>query len=404
MNTLRLASSSLLVALLSVGCSAGYKSAPASTPSSGTTMGASHAPATMADGASMAPPPAPPPPPPPAPGAMAAAAPAVGGAPVAAAATAAPPKPDDGRVAEKPAAPRSQSGVLTAGVWDDNDNFDFFQPYASRNQAADNRGALFSLSEQTSARTLASQSRRPHTELDVQLVLDTTGSMGDELRFLQTEFDSIAAQLHTRFPQVTPRWSLVLYRDKGDEYLTRPFGFTGDTTTFRQSLAAQRADGGGDFPEAVVDGISTGLKQDWRQGAQVARVMFWIADAPTHGGEEQTLASLVRQAQKQDVRIYPIAASGVDDKAEYQMRSAAQLTGGRYLFLTDDSGVGNSHAEPHIPCYSVTRLDQAIVRMLETEMSGRRVELTSAQMLRTVGQPDRAGHCKLSDGKEVASF
>ena len=38
------------------------------------------------------------------------------------------------------------------------------------------------------------------------------------------------------------------------------------------------------------------------------------------------------------------------------MRQAALVTNGRYLFLTDDSGVGLSHAEPNIACYRVTSL------------------------------------------------
>jgi len=44
------------------------------------------------------------------------------------------------------------------------------------------------------------------------------------------------------------------------------------------------------------------------------------------------------------------------------MRSAAEITGGRYLFLTDDSGVGGPHKTPEIPCYFVTKLARALVR------------------------------------------
>src|SRR5258708_7458084 len=83
--------------------------------------------------------------------------------------------------------------------------------------------------ELASARDLANGQASPKTDLDVQLVLDTTGSMGDELAYLQGEFDAIATTVHARFPNMTPRYSLVLYRDKGDEYVTRPFAFTTDT-------------------------------------------------------------------------------------------------------------------------------------------------------------------------------
>ena len=102
--------------------------------------------------------------------------------------------------------------------------------------------------------------------------------------------------------------------------------------------------------------------------------------------------------------MLPVVSSDTDDVAEYQMRSAAQLTGGRYVFLTNDSGVGNDHAEPHIPCYSVTRLDGAIVRMLQIELSGRHVAPEENEVVRTVGKPNKDGRCHLPSGALVASY
>ena len=100
----------------------------------------------------------------------------------------------------------------------------------------------------------------------------------------------------------------------------------------------------------------------------------------------------------------PVASSDADDAAEYQMRAAAQMTAGRYVFLTNDSGIGNSHAEPHIPCYNVSRLDHAIVRMIQVELSGRFVEADSRQVIRSVGRPNKEGKCQLSSGMLVASY
>jgi len=295
------------------------------------------------------------------------------------------------------------AGQLTAGVWDDNRNFDFWRPYAIKFQESHGSDfAMFTDAEMNGAR--AQLQSGTHTDLDVQLVLDTTGSMGDELSYLQSEFDHIAAQLKTKFPNVTPRWSLVVYRDKGDEYVTRPFDFTTDTSKFRGNLRAQSAAGGGDTPEAVVEGLGAGLRQSWRKDQNVAKVAFWVADAPAHPGEGKVLANVIRDAKNRGVHIYPIASSDTDDAAEYQMRSAAQLTGGRYVFLTNDSGIGNDHAEPHIPCYNVQRLDHAIVRMIEVELSGKYVEADQKQVVRQVGKPDKEGKCKLSSGALVASF
>ena len=301
-----------------------------------------------------------------------------------------------------------QSGQLTAGIWDDNLNFDFFKPYASTFRAQ-NPGdlSMFAQQEMETARDQANSQARsgsPHGDLDVQLVLDTTGSMGDELSYLQSEFDSIAARLKTKFPNVTPRWSLVVYRDKGDDYVTRDFDFTTDTNKFRTNLRAQSAGGGGDTPEAVVQGLEAGARMNWRPAGSVAKVAFWVADAPAHPGEGKQLATVVRNLKAKGVHVYPIASSDTDDTAEYQMRSTAQLTGGRYVFLTNDSGVGNSHAEPHIPCYAVTRLDSAIIRAIDTELTGQRHEAPSEEVIRNVGQPDKTGKCKLASGALVASF
>ena len=306
-------------------------------------------------------------------------------------------------VSESVPAPARYTAQLTAGVWDDNRNFDFFKPYATRfaGQSSDLR--MFTDEEQQAARAVSSQ-LAPHTDLEVQIVLDTTGSMGDELEYLKKEVDLIASTLHTKFPNVKPRWSLVVYRDKGDAYVTRAFDFTTDTAKFRQALRAQSADGGGDTPEAVVDGLATGLQQQWRTGREIAKVAFWVADAPAHPGQGQQLANVLRQAQKKGVHLYPIASSDTDASAEYEMRSAAQITGGRYIFLTDDSGVGNGHAEPHIPCYGVTRLDDAMVRMLSIEISGHYTEASPEETVRKVGTPDATGHCKTTSGLIVASY
>ena len=100
--------------------------------------------------------------------------------------------------------------------------------------------------------------------------------------------------------------------------------------------------------------------------------------------------------------IYFVVSSGIDDATEYQMRAAAQLTGGRYLFLTDDSHIGLGHAEPHIPCYAVTRLDHAVVRMIESELSGRRVPSDANQVVRRVGAPNVDGTCSVGETQVVA--
>lgn len=213
-----------------------------------------------------------------------------------------------------------------------------------------------------------SRGRLPQ-KLDLALIIDTTGSMGDELEYLKVEIDSIASRIKRLFPNVDQRFALVLYRDNGDEYVTRTFDFTGSIGDFRSQLARQRATGGGDYPEAMQEALRQANGLSWRDGS-TARVAFLVGDAPPHAQHfDQTLDSVMQLRQK-EVTLFPIAASGVQNEAEYLMRISAFLTMGQYLFLTDHSGVGNSHAKPTTPRYVVECLDQLMVRMVTTELAG----------------------------------
>lgn len=293
-----------------------------------------------------------------------------------------------------------QAGTLTAGVWDDNLNFDFFKKYLD--SSANLSGLLsFSLAERESAMQRWTVKRTSNTELDVAFLIDVTGSMGDELRYLQTEVDGIAQRIKTKFPSTTPRFGLVVYRDHDDAFVTRSFDFT-NVTEFQTKLGEQMASGGGDFPEAVPEGLDATMKLSWRTGG-VARLAFWVADAPHHTGTEQSVQASIAAAVAKDVHIYPVAASGTDDRTEFTMRTAAQLTGGRYVFLTDDSGVGYAHAEPHIPCYHVTRFDGAIVRMVESEMTGTHVQPSAGEIIRSVGNPVD-GQCSTKSSGDVTIY
>jgi hypothetical protein len=84
----------------------------------------------------------------------------------------------------------------------------------------------------------------------------------------------------------------------------------------------------------------------------------------------------VSALRRRAVRVYPVGASGVAEQAEFIFRGAAFLTQGQYLFLTDHSGVGNPHAKPHVPDYQVERLDRLMLRMIASELAGRKLPAT----------------------------
>ncbi|NQT71684.1 MAG: VWA domain-containing protein [Chloroflexi bacterium] len=230
--------------------------------------------------------------------------------------------------------------------------------------------------------------------LDLMVVFDTTGSMKDELKYLTVEFKSIVENVREQNPNTDIRFGLIAYRDIGDKYVVRNFDFMHSVDIMQEQLAAQKADGGGDYPEAMDQALEAAVNAQWREG-NTARVILLVADAPPHDENLWVTLDQAKMARQKGIRIYPVAASGVADTAEFLMRLSACVTQGRYLFLTDDSGVGNSHAEPKIPCYVVTRLDDLIVRVINSEISGVRIEANQEQIIRTVGNCDN-GVCILN--------
>jgi hypothetical protein len=162
----------------------------------------------------------------------------------------------------------------------------------------------------------------------------------------------------------------------------------GPLDRFEKALLAASANGGGDEPEAVDQALAALGQLSWSQG-DVAKVAFLVADAPSHpAGRVRTLRA-GNDARARGIRLYTIAASDTRPWAELQFRALAQLTLGRYIFLTDDSGVGNAHAEPHIPCYQVQKLAGLIERTLRAEVRGWREEVPPAELVRNVGAPQQ---------------
>jgi hypothetical protein len=227
---------------------------------------------------------------------------------------------------------------------------------------------------------------------DLAVVLDTTGSMGDEIEFLKNELRAIVRHLQDSHPGLDIRMALIAYRDEGDIFVTRSYGFTGSGEEMEQRLAAQSGSGGGDEPEAMDQALIRALALDWRPDA--VRSLLLVADAPPHREYLARAWNAVEAARARRVQIVPVAASDTSDLAQYVMRAMAAATQSRYLFLTDDSGIGNAHAEPAIDCYLVTKLESLIGRVLDSQISGRRIEPRDEEIIRSVGDYDH-GRCVL---------
>ncbi|UKK86385.1 hypothetical protein L7H23_02500 [Sphingopyxis sp. BSN-002] len=216
--------------------------------------------------------------------------------------------------------------------------------------------------------------------------------MGDEIRYLQSELRSIIGSITEKHRDLDIRVGFVFYRDLGDDYVTRTVAFDRDIGRVQGALARQDADGGGDYPEAMDQALIRAVGQEWRPDA--VKSLLLVADAPPHDELFGRTWKAAEAARAKRIHITPVAASGVADKAEYAMRAMAAATQSRYLFLTDDSGVGNPHAPPAIDCYLVTKLDALVRRVVDSQISGRRIEPEDQEIIRSVGKYD-AGKCIL---------
>lgn len=189
----------------------------------------------------------------------------------------------------------------------------------------------------------------PERTLDLMLMVDTTGSMADELNYLSKELADVVSRVQKKNGQsLNIRISPNFYRDHGDEYTVRPFPFQQDSQQAQDRIAEQEADGGQDYPEAVDEALKNAIEEhDWSESAQ-ARLLLLVLDAPPHRGQSELreIQQMTEAAAAKGIRIVPVAASGTDLETELLMRSLAAATGGTYVFLTDDSGIGGSHKKP----------------------------------------------------------
>jgi hypothetical protein len=259
-----------------------------------------------------------------------------------------------------------QSSALTVGTVDDNADPAGYRKALKRLAASRDQLGLDESVFQV-APPKHRHAAKP-TALDIALVIDTTGSMGDELEYLKVEVRDIARKIARENPGVAQRWGLVVYRDDGDDYVTESVDFR-DINAFVAMLGHHTANGGGDEPEAMDLAMGASNRLSWQTDDTTARMVFLVADAPSHSGAPaRAFAREVMKHREAGTAIYPVAGSGVSDPAEAQLRLAAHATGGQYIFLTDHSGIGGSHAAPKVDQYTVETLHEAMLRMIRGEL------------------------------------
>ena len=205
--------------------------------------------------------------------------------------------------------------------------------------------------------------------VDILFAVDATGSMDDEIEFLKTDLQDVITQAQQKHEDLDLHLGSVFYRCPGNDYVTKRSPFTKDFKEAISFMQEQEADEGG--LEALEQALHVAVNEmHWRDEARV-RMLFLVLDE--HPGSDpktvDLLHSVTRQAAAKGIRIIPVVASGEnydDDKSlEYLTRCLAMATNGTYTFLTDHSGVGNTHTEPSTDRYEVEALNALMLRLID---------------------------------------
>lgn len=186
----------------------------------------------------------------------------------------------------------------------------------------------------------------PDKKLDLMFMIDTTGSMGDELEYLKEELKNVVVTVN-KDTGVDIRTSVNFYRDTSDDYVVKYYDFRKDIDEACKLIDNEKADGGGDIPEAVHTALDNAVnKHVWDE--ESIKLMFLVLDAPPHDDNsiKAEIADIISKAAKQGIRIIPVAASGAEENTQQILRAYAMLTGGTFTFLDDNSGIGASHTLP----------------------------------------------------------
>jgi Mg-chelatase subunit ChlD len=149
--------------------------------------------------------------------------------------------------------------------------------------------------------------------MEVAFVVDATGSMDAVLGWLQRDVSRLMRALAAAYKD-PPRVGVVFYRDAGGAFVTRSAPLTDRLKDLEPPLRLMTADGGGDVPEAVLDGLRAALGLGWTRGDRVGRRIILIGDAPPKPGTEPACEQAARAARDAGVRTLCVQVTTPDGR------------------------------------------------------------------------------------------
>jgi clan AA aspartic protease (TIGR02281 family) len=163
---------------------------------------------------------------------------------------------------------------------------------------------------------------------EVAFCVDATESMGEVLNWLSRDLARMTTALSAG--SLEPRIGLTFYRDHDDTFVTRTLPLSGNVKPLLEAIESTGAEGGGDIPEAVMEGLrDTVAKSNWSHRQDGGKAIVLIGDAPPHPQDVSECVRIAEQARKQGFKFYAVKVTtefGANDLSSFD--DIAQAAGG----------------------------------------------------------------------------
>lgn len=175
--------------------------------------------------------------------------------------------------------------------------------------------------------------------IEVVFVLDATGSMSGLIQTAKDKIWSFASTMSDADPKPIFKMGMVFYRDRGDEFITQRIQMTEELDFVYGPLMDMSANGGGDSPESVNQGLFEAITQThWSESDSVYKVVFLIGDCPPHMDyrNDTKYQETCKLANEKGVVINTVQLGDCSGTKPI-WEEIASLTGGEYLLLRQDA-------------------------------------------------------------------
>ncbi|MGL4551848.1 MAG: VWA domain-containing protein [Gemmataceae bacterium] len=196
--------------------------------------------------------------------------------------------------------------------------------------------------------------KRPRVE--IVFVTDTTGSMS-LIEPAKNKIHQIINLVLGSKPTPELRFGLVAFKDRGDEYVTRPFDLREDFDEVHVEFKTYTANGGGDTPESVNQALDDAVnKLSWSKDRKAIKLVFLIGDAAAHMDypDDVKFPVTCRRAKDLGIVINTIQA-GNDAACTKEFKEIAEMTGGEYGTINSTGGMRTINAEQDVRLAEINR-------------------------------------------------